>query len=231
MKLGMLVGVCLSLGMTSALACNQPIVKYNPSVLNIGTVSYPQTLPLQDGQVVLTFDDGPSWPTPHILDILQDHCLKATFFVVGNMAKERPEVLKRMYAEGHNVATHTQRHRILSRSSYDVGKAEVSQGIDTVQEILRHSPAPFFRFPGLGASKAIETYVHHRGVYVWSVDIDSLDWRFRDRGRIIFNVLTQLAQKKKGIILLHDIHGSTLNALPSLIRALKTNGYTIVHVN
>src|SRR6201998_1161586 len=77
----------------------------------VGLKSFPQTLPLADHEVVLTFDDGP-WPptTTRVLTALTHECVRATFFLIGKFASEHPDIVRRIAAEGHTVATHTWSH-------------------------------------------------------------------------------------------------------------------------
>ena len=80
------------------------------------TLQYRETLPLEDHEVVLTFDDGPLPPyTPKVLDALAAECVKATFFIVGQQAEAYPDLLRREYREGHTIGTHTEHHRYLNR--------------------------------------------------------------------------------------------------------------------
>ncbi len=82
----------------------------------IGTLEYPGTLPLNDHEVVLTFDDGPRPPhTQRVLDALAAECVQATFFVVGQMAKSYPALVQRAYRDGHTIGTHTEHHAHLDR--------------------------------------------------------------------------------------------------------------------
>src|SRR3954470_17598936 len=77
----------------------------------IGTMDYAETLPLADHEVVLTFDDGPIPPyTTRVLDILAAECVHATYFIVGEMAKEYPALVRRAYDEGHTIGTHSMNH-------------------------------------------------------------------------------------------------------------------------
>ena len=78
----------------------------------IGTMQYAETLPLQDHEVVLTFDDGPLPPhSTQVLDILAAQCVKATFFIIGRMARDFPEGVRRVRDAGHTIGTHSQNHR------------------------------------------------------------------------------------------------------------------------
>ena len=97
------------------------VISLDPSELKqVGTIQYKQTLPLEDHEVVLTFDDGPIPPhTDKVLDALAAECVKATFFVVGEMATAHPAALQRAYREGHTIGTHTEHHARLDRLSAD----------------------------------------------------------------------------------------------------------------
>src|SRR6266487_880134 len=96
----------------------------------IGLKNFPQTLPLEDHEVVLTFDDGP-WPptTPRVLAALAQECVRATFFLVGKPASEHPGLVRRIAAEGHTVGHHTWRHPSLVRIPPDEATEEIDHGI------------------------------------------------------------------------------------------------------
>jgi peptidoglycan/xylan/chitin deacetylase (PgdA/CDA1 family) len=119
----------------------------------VGTMQYPETLPLADHEVVLTFDDGPSPRyTDRILAALANECVKATFFMVGEMAKTFPEEARKVRAEGHTVGTHSFQHPFtFGRMSEAKADAEIDRGIQAVAAALGSSNemAPFFRVPGL----------------------------------------------------------------------------------
>jgi peptidoglycan/xylan/chitin deacetylase (PgdA/CDA1 family) len=102
----------------------------------VGLKSFPQTLPLEDHEVVLTFDDGP-WPATDrkILAALAQECVRATFFLIGKPASEHPELVRRMAAEGHTVAHHTWTHHNLKYMKPEAAIGEIDKGI-----ILLHDP-------------------------------------------------------------------------------------------
>src|SRR5208337_1415338 len=103
----------------------------------LGLQDYEETLPLQDHEVVLTFDDGPLPPsTAKILDALAAECVKAHFFIVGQMAKAYPALLQREYREGHTIGTHTEHHRYMNRLRADAATKEITDGIASVGKIL-----------------------------------------------------------------------------------------------
>ena len=211
-------------------------ITVNPADLPlIGTIQYRATLPLKDHEVVLTFDDGPIPPyTTTILDILASQCVKATYFLVGEMAHARPYLVRRIYNEGHSVGTHSQNHpSAFQNLSMQRVERQVAGGIDSVDYALGDPKAisPFFRIPGLGRTNAIEHFLEGKGLMTWSVDIDTNDWwRGSSPGAIVQRAMRQLSAKGKGIVLMHDIHPATVMALPLLLKELKANGYRIVHV-
>ena len=200
----------------------------------IGTMQYPETLPLHDHEVVLTFDDGPlPAHTNRILDILAAQCIKATFFMVGRMAKESPETARRVYDEGHSIGTHSENHPFrFGEMPAEHIKSEIDDGIAHVSEALGDPAkvAPFFRIPGLRRAEGVESYLVDLGIMVWSADFLADDWRHISSTQVIRLALSRLEAKGKGIFLLHDIQERTLEALPVILREMKARGYRIVHI-
>jgi peptidoglycan/xylan/chitin deacetylase (PgdA/CDA1 family) len=201
----------------------------------LGTMQYKQTLPLKDREVVLTFDDGPIPPyTNSILDTLAANCVKATYFLVGEMAHARPYLVRRIYNEGHSIGTHTQNHPFgFEHLPIERVARQVNGGIASVDAALGDSKAlsPFFRIPGLGRTTAIEHFLESEGLITWSADIDTNDWwRGSSPGSIVKRAMQRLNARGRGIILMHDIHPATALALPGLLKELKANGYHIVQV-
>ena len=192
---------------------------------------YPPRPLLQPGEVILTFDDGPHPTfTRQILDALAAECTKATFFYVGRMMKNFPDMTKTVQEEGHTVGTHTYSHRNLGAASQANGEQQIESAINVAEEILPHGVAPFFRFPYLSDPKRMRDYLAKRNVAVFGIDVDSYDWRVRNAERIVRNVMAGLDRRKSGIVLLHDIHSETARSVPLLLAALKERGYKIVHV-
>ena len=200
----------------------------------LGTMQYVETLPLQDKEVVLTFDDGPLPPySRRILDILAAECIKATFFIVGQMAREYPDLVRRAYDEGHTIATHSQNHPMhFDRLPVTRIAEEIDGGIASTAAALGNgrAVAPFFRVPGLRTSPATERYLASHGLILWSADFPADDWRHISARQVMQRALDRLAHYGKGILLLHDIQPATALALPDLLKALKVRGYRIVHV-
>src|SRR5579863_2292162 len=202
----------------------------------LGRMQYPDSLPLDDKEVVITFDDGPLPPyTDQVLDILATQCVKATFFMVGEMARSFPATARRVYQQGHTIGTHSDHHPIgFGRLPLDRMQAEIDGGIADVSGAFGGDSrylAPFFRIPGLERSDTLESELAARGLIVFSADVVADDWH-RDitPGRIVSLALSRLEKAGKGILLLHDIHPRTVAALPGLLQQLKQNGFHIVQV-
>ena len=187
---------------------------------------------LRDKEVVLTFDDGP-WPlnTPAVLKALADECTTGIFFSIGKHATYYPEILKQVYAAGHTVGTHTWSHATLTNKKLteDQRKEEIEKGFSAVKWALGGiSPAPFFRFPALQHPPEMVTYLGNRNIAMFSCDLDSFDFKARNAQDVIDVTMKKLDKLGKGIILMHDFHKHTAEALPDLLKKLKAGGYKVV---
>jgi peptidoglycan/xylan/chitin deacetylase (PgdA/CDA1 family) len=184
---------------------------------------------------VLTFDDGPILPySDQILDILASQCVKATYFLVGEMARAFPATVRRMYEEGHTIGTHSEDHPTrFGQLPVEKMRHEIDWGISDVSAALGDPKylAPFFRIPGLARSDVVESELAARGLTVFSSDTDADDWYHRITGQqIIALAMRRLEARGKGILLLHDIHPATVAALPGLLKELKDKDFHIVQV-
>jgi len=186
---------------------------------------------LKKGEIVLTFDDGPSRShTRAVLKALADHCTKATFFMVGRMAVSDPAMVREVARAGHTIGSHTWSHAKLSSLATDKAEEEMELGLSAVAAAAETPVAPFFRFPYLRPSPAAADYLKGRNIASFTIDVDSRDFRTRDPEEVQKNVLTQLAARHKGILLFHDIQPSTAQALPALLSELKKRGFKVVHM-
>jgi peptidoglycan/xylan/chitin deacetylase (PgdA/CDA1 family) len=198
----------------------------------LGSLQYRESLPLVDREVVITFDDGPLPPkTNHVLDTLAHECVKATFFLVGEMATNFPHVVHRIEAAGHTIGTHTQSHPFWFHTvPVANAEAEIAKGIISVTSVLGEPPAPFFRVPGLRRTDIMERYLAAEKLMTWSADVLADDWTNISAAQVYARALRRIEANGKGILLLHDIQARTAEALPYLLRELKRRGYHIVHV-
>jgi peptidoglycan-N-acetylglucosamine deacetylase len=200
----------------------------------IGSMQYSQTLPLNDHEVVITFDDGPIPPYSNaILDTLASQCVKVTYFLVGEMAEAHPSIVRRIYNAGHTIGTHTQSHPYaIQRLAMPRIEQQIDGGIASVDAALGDPKAlsPFFRIPGLGRTAAIEDYLASKSLVTWSADVVADDWKHIGANEIVKRAMRRLEEKGRGILLLHDIHPATVLALPTLLKEIKERGYHVVQV-
>lgn len=213
------------------------VIEIDPSQYKrLGHMQYPESLPLNDHEVVLTFDDGPLPPSSNqILDILASQCVKATYFLVGEMAVSFPAVVRRIYAEGHAIGTHSDHHPTgFERLPIDRLRMEIDGGISDVASAFGGDPrflAPFFRIPGLARTDTIESEAAARGLIIFSADVVADDWFHGiSPAQITARAISRLEAAGKGILLLHDIHPKTAAALPAILQQLKDNGFHVVQV-
>jgi peptidoglycan-N-acetylglucosamine deacetylase len=196
---------------------------------------------LREGEVVLTFDDGP-WPknTVAVLNALAAHCTKAIFFPIGTHATYEPGILKQVAAAGHAVGSHTWCHQDLSKTKgkclingkvqaveYDP-KEEIEKGISAVRWAVGGPTAPYFRFPALRQPPELITYLGQRNIAIFSTDFDSFDFKMRKPEQVRQAVMAKLKKHGKGIALMHDFQHATGEAAAGLLADLKAGGYKIV---
>ena len=252
-SLGVVLSLGLSLGLLTPLLAATPAraadCPGNPNALGtsrtlvvdptehtkVGTMQYGETLPLRDHEVVLTFDDGPLPPhSNQVLATLASECVKATFFIIGRMAHEFPDGVRRVRDAGHSIGTHSENHPLsFNHMPIERAQQEINDGIDHTLAALggdASALSPFFRIPGLLRAEGVEDYLASRGIMTWSADFPADDWRHISSAQVLHLALTRIEAKGKGILLLHDIQGRTAAMLPTLLHELKARGYHIVHV-
>ncbi|MGJ4927968.1 polysaccharide deacetylase family protein [Bradyrhizobium sp. HKCCYLS2038] len=202
----------------------------------IGLKSFPDTLPLHDGEVVLTFDDGPSPPmTNKVLAALAKECVQATFFLVGKPASGRAALVKKIAAEGHTIGHHSFTHAHLAHITPEQAVEEIDRGIAADEQALNGvettTPStPFFRFPYFESTPATLDLLASRGIAVFGADLWASDWNPMSPKQTLNLLTSRLNQARKGIILLHDPQPRTVAMLPSFLRYLREHGYRVVHV-
>jgi peptidoglycan/xylan/chitin deacetylase (PgdA/CDA1 family) len=183
-----------------------------------GLKSFPQTLPLEDHEVVLTFDDGP-WP----------------FFLIGKPASEHPALARRIAAEGHTIGHHTWTHHNLKYMKPGDAEAEIDKGI-AADEMALHGVAtttpttPFFRFPYFEMTPWTLDLLQSRGIAVIGADLWASDWNPMTPKQQLKLLTDRLTIARKGIILLHDPKAQTAAMLPAFLRYLRDNHYRVVHL-
>src|SRR5664279_1720756 len=183
LALGLITGPALAgscPGNPNAIGTSRTITVEPSAIPRIGSMQYRTTLPLNDHEVVLTFDDGPLPPyTNRILDTLASECVKVTYFLVGRMATAYPDAVRRIYNAGHSIGTHSQNHPLtFDQMAMPRVEREVTAGIASVQAAAGdpRAVAPFFRIPGLLRSQQVEHYLAGKSIAVWSADEVADDW-------------------------------------------------------
>lgn len=175
--------------------------------------------------VALTFDDGPNPATTNqALDTLSKYGIKATFFVLGKNVSGNEEILKRMKADGHVIGNHSWSHPVLSKLSLDEAKKQITDTEDELTKVLGSS-SKLMRPPYGAITDDIRNSLDLSFI-MWNVD--SLDWKSKNEASILTEIQRQV--RNGSIILMHDIHAETVNALPKIIDYLKEQGYHFVTV-
>ena len=204
-----------------------------------GGMQYARSAGLGPKEVALTFDDGPNpETTPAILDILDRHCVKATFFMVGIHAQKHPEIVREVAARGHTIGTHTWSHpNNLRHFSLESARRQIRQGFAAVELALATAPeedrdrlAPFFRFPGLNDSKPLMAWLGERNIATLSCEFGADDWRSISAAQVRTRALRNIASVGRGILILHDTKPRTAEMLSSLIAALRADGYSFAQL-
>jgi len=178
----------------------------------------------------MTFDDGPHPKlTPKLLDMLKERNIKATFFVIGKCVAEYPDIAKRIVDEGHEIANHSWNHPQLTKLSASAFDAEISQTTDAI--VKATGVRPVTMRPPYGAINATLTKrlndEYGLSVILWSVDPQ--DWKIRKSDHVSGHIIKNTAPGS--IILAHDIHPSTIDAMPATFDALQSKGYKFATVS
>ena len=175
--------------------------------------------------IALTFDDGPGPDTGRLLDLLKAQNVPATFFILGDQAVKYPDLVKREYAEGNEVGNHTWDHKDLSKLPAAAVQAEINRGADAIA--ATGIPRPTLVRPPYGAVNDTVRAVGGYPLIMWRVD--PLDWKYPDAARVADQIVGNA--KPGRIVLSHDTHKTTVDAMPAVIQRLKQQGYTFVTVS
>ncbi|MFI1030951.1 polysaccharide deacetylase family protein [Streptomyces sp. NPDC020951] len=178
--------------------------------------------------IALTFDAGPSENSARLLDILKEKQVPATFFLLGQRHIEKyPELVRRMAAEGHEVASHTWDHKILTQITPKEIREELQRPNDEIERLTGRRPT-LMRPPQGRTDETVHEICRELGLseVLWTVT--AKDYTTTDSALIQRRVLDQA--DRDGIILLHDIYDGTVPAVPGIIDALKERGYVFVTV-
>ena len=181
--------------------------------------------------IAMTFDDGPSKTlTPKLLDILKERNMHVTFFVVGENAKDHPEILKRAIDEGHEIGNHSWSHPNFAKMSDEAVKSELSRTKDAIMAGTGGKPVILMRPPYGSFTKDQRRWFHDELGYttiLW--DVDPLDWKRPGPAVVESRILE--GTHNGSIILSHDIHPGTVEAMPDTFDKLLAKGFKFVTVS
>lgn len=196
-----------------------------------GDPNLPVTGPYDDyaGQkiVALTFDDGPGPYTEELLDFLKQEEVKVTFFVLGTRVDAYPKLIRRMAAEGHEIGNHSNAHNMLHRMDLVGVRNEMGKCAEKIEKLLGYRPT-VMRCPGGNSSDIVKQYAEEAGIPIAYWSVDTLDWKSRDKDAILDIAFGKNGIKDGSIVLMHDIHKTTIPAAKEMILRLKEEGYVFV---
>lgn len=194
-------------------------------------IKVPERKPLDpDGKyVALTFDDGPhKTNTERVLNSLKEFDVKATFFMLGNQVDYYPSLVQRVAEEGHEIGNHTNTHPDLTKVDANRVQKEFETTNQRIYDVIGRYPTVFRPPYGSYNNNTITQATNlNLPIIMWSVD--SLDWKTKNATSISHEILSTTTNGS--IILMHDIHDATADALPSVLKNLKEQGYSFVTVS
>jgi peptidoglycan/xylan/chitin deacetylase (PgdA/CDA1 family) len=180
--------------------------------------------------IAMTFDDGPSATlTPKLLDLLAAHHIKATFFVIGENVAEHPDIIARAAREGHEIANHSWSHPNLAKMSDDGVRRQLWQTDEAIKNATGTRPT-LLRPPYGSITEREKRWIHDEfGYQIVLWDVDPYDWK-RPGPAVVRNRILQ-ETRPGSIVLSHDIHPGTIEAMPSTFDALEAKGFKFVTVS
>jgi peptidoglycan-N-acetylglucosamine deacetylase len=180
--------------------------------------------------IAMTFDDGPSAAlTPKLLDLLAAHHIKATFFVIGENVAEYPEIVARAAREGHEIANHSWSHPNLGKMSQENVRSQLQRTDDAIKSATGKSPT-LLRPPYGSITEREKRWIHDEfGYHIILWDVDPLDWKRPGPAAVRNRILKET--RPGSIVLSHDIHPGTVEAMPSTFDELEAKGFKFVTVS
>jgi peptidoglycan/xylan/chitin deacetylase (PgdA/CDA1 family) len=176
--------------------------------------------------VAVTFDDGPHpTNTNTLLDMLRRENAKATFFVLGTRVDYYGDIVRRAYQDGHQIASHTRNHKDLTKLSADERRHEINSTISSIENTIGVRPTAM-RPPYGSFNEAVKADAG-MALVLWSIDTE--DWKYRNADTVHNKVMSQV--RDGSIVLMHDIHATTIQAAAKIVPDLKAEGYTLVTVD
>ena len=180
--------------------------------------------------IAMTFDDGPSAEnTPRLLEMLKQRNIKATFFLIGQNVASNPDLVRRILAEGHEIGNHSWTHPQLSRLSDQKVTAEITKTQDAIKDASGFTPTLLRPPYGAITSRQREWIENQFGLSIILWSVDPFDWKRPGASVISQRILSQA--RPGAIILSHDIHKQTVDAMPATLDGLMRKGFKFVTVS
>jgi peptidoglycan/xylan/chitin deacetylase (PgdA/CDA1 family) len=194
-----------------------------------GGISFSR-VPVSGKFIAMTFDDGPNpQHTPRLLDMLRARNIKATFYVIGSNVDLYPQIVRRIVAEGHEIGNHSYTHRLLSKMSDAAVRDDLTRCRDAIGRAAGVQPRTL-RPPYGGLLQRQREWIHAEFGYptiMWSVD--PLDWKRPGPSVVCSRILSKTTPGS--IVLAHDLHGATVDAMPATLDGLLQRGFQFVTVS
>ena len=219
------IGFCMIIGVLAA------AVAVTSTVRAVQTAAQPKEIPIYRVQsdkkeVAISFDAA--WgneETEQLLDILDEHDVKATFFLVGDWVDKYPDDVKNIAAHGHDIGNHSDTHPHLPQLSTENATSEIQRCNEKIEALTGSAPT-LFRPPYGDYNNSVVSAVKSLGMYCVQWDVDSLDWKDPSPEQLCQNVLGKV--RDGSIVLMHNGAKNTPAALPSIIEGIKDKGFEIV---
>ncbi len=178
--------------------------------------------------VALTFDDGPGAQTDQLLRMLADADALATWFPLGEVVADSPDRLRAIAEAGHEIGNHSWSHPQLTASSNGQIETQINRTAQLIERLLGTRPT-LVRPPYGAISKRVAAELGRLNAPAVLWDVDPLDWKYRNSTRVYRSVMSQV--QPGSIVLLHDVHPTTVAAVPRILKSLANRGYTFVTVS
>lgn len=200
-------------------------IKNESDIKKVNIDIQPKIINPDSKMIALTFDDGPSKYTEEILNILKKNDCNATFFVLGNKVSIYSDLLIESINNGNEIGNHSYNHKWMIKLNEKDLENQISKTQDIIKEYTGYTPK-LIR-PTYGSLNDKIKKISSLDIVLWNVD--TLDWKYKNPNKIVENATKKL--KDGNIILMHDTHKQTLEALPKILEIIQKNGYTCVTIS
>lgn len=200
-------------------------IKNESDIKKVNIDIQPKIINPDSKMIALTFDDGPSKYTEEILNILKKNDCNATFFVLGNKVSIYSDLLIESINNGNEIGNHSYNHKWMIKLNEKDLENQISKTQDIIKEYTGYTPK-LIR-PTYGSLNDRIKKISSLDIVLWNVD--TLDWKYKNPNKIVENATKKL--KDGNIILMHDTHKQTLEALPKILEIIQKNGYTCVTIS